>query len=1534
MTKTFQRSILTLTVLFSAIFSAQAKAETYSPPNNYDLCQNAECNYREQTLRTAIEVACSNEGDDTIDFRRWSTSFPGSHVIVVDNQIKPLVIPADCKGKINLIGRNDSNVDVTLDGRNTSTNQCVLTIESKGNLIQDINIVGSGGKGLCISGSDNRVARTYIGRQRIAKVNNGNRIGIEVTGASNSIYESIVVASTSHGVILNSDGNTLSKDFIGTTAENETSRTRSASFGNGGDGVQVNGSYNRIGGSPTLKNWVTSNKGTGIAITGGAESEFNDLGFNTIYGNTKLGIDLGNDGVTQPGSCSNGPNACLAYPTQARSEPNGTNSYLLQAVAPAGSEVQVYIVNANDNDTNGEGQLLLGKVNVPAGPANETRSFSYNINSPLLEEGVKVSMLTSRASVSDRGNLINTSEFSGVITLSDSPSGLPDPRPPAPGDCGNGVVDANEDCDDGNTANGDCCNSICQFDAEGTECDDSNAGTDNDQCDGAGTCVGIPPGGIVCGDNILNKGPIVQATNPNATTNTSPFQSIVDRIRDAINPLPNLPTPPSFNIPGVEECDDGNTSNGDCCNSVCQFEADGSNCDDGNPNTDNDQCNGQGTCQGTTVGNGEVCGNGLLNGNPQLPLSPIQKISDFFRDRFNITPDIDLGPLDPNREQCDDGNTANGDCCSATCGFDPSGTSCDDGNAGTTNDQCNGQGECVGTPPGGDPCGSGVVTGNEQCDDGNTANGDCCNSTCQFEAQGSTCDDANANTTSDQCDGAGECGGTPTGPTDCDPTNLIATAVSSQQIDLSWVDNCDNESGFYVERAKGACTAANLSFEQVGSTGININIYHDLGAPTPPLDSETTYCYRVRAFFPGADYSNYTNLDDATTFAAPVDLPRGPTHLIATAISSSQIDVNWVDDSNNETGFELWRSQGDCSNFVLLTNSIPANVTTYVDSGLQPSTLYCYRVRAFNPVGASNFSNADDATTFPAPTNVPTPATNLNATAVSSAQIDVTWDDNADNEDGYKLERSEHPQCEQGLGFVELNVPLGANTTSYNDTGLDANKRYCYRVRPYNSQGNGAYSNIDDATTLPIPTTAPNAPINLNATGVTSSRIDVQFVDTSDNETGFVLERANGACADNNPFAAVANLPASQGINGAVHYSDTGLPPNTVFCYRVRAENQVGPSAYSNTDDASTQPIPTSVPLQPIDLVANATGPHQITVTWTDASNNEDEYVIQRAPGLCSAGNPFAEIASIPAVPGSGSTVTFIDNTVDDNTSYCYRVIAHNVAGDSLPSNTDDATTPPEAACLAGDVDNDNICDDNLEPDGDDQSGEGPDGTDTDGDGTPDAGDTDTDSDTIADEDEEGDGDVNTPPVDTDNDGTPDFRDEDSDNDGVPDEEEAGDNDPNTPPVDTDGDGTPDFQDTDSDNDGVLDGENGTPIDNCRIVVNPDQVDSDGNGRGDACDPVACDPGSNPQDVDCDGVPNDSDNCPNVFNPGQEDDDEDGIGNVCDPTPQGNTPLFPSLQGSGCSLANTTAQTASNLIPLGMILMPGLFMGMIRRRNK
>ncbi|HKK73050.1 MAG TPA: LamG-like jellyroll fold domain-containing protein [Candidatus Krumholzibacteria bacterium] len=95
------------------------------------------------------------------------------------------------------------------------------------------------------------------------------------------------------------------------------------------------------------------------------------------------------------------------------------------------------------------------------------------------------------------------------------------------------------------------------------------------------------------------------------------------------------------------------------------------------------------------------------------------------------------------------------------------------------------------------------------------------------------------------------------------------------------------------------------------------------------------------------------------------------------------------------------------------------------------------------------------------PTDPPLAPTGLAATAVSPAQIDLSWTDNAGNELGYEIERS---TSGAGGPFAPVDTTF-ANATTYSDVGLTASTEYCYRVRAYNSVGSSSTTTVQCATT-------------------------------------------------------------------------------------------------------------------------------------------------------------------------------------------------------------------------------------------------------------------------------------------------------------------------------------------------------------------------------------------------------------------------------------------------------------------------------------
>jgi hypothetical protein len=101
-------------------------------------------------------------------------------------------------------------------------------------------------------------------------------------------------------------------------------------------------------------------------------------------------------------------------------------------------------------------------------------------------------------------------------------------------------------------------------------------------------------------------------------------------------------------------------------------------------------------------------------------------------------------------------------------------------------------------------------------------------------------------------------------------------------------------------------------------------------------------------------------------------IPVAPSNLSASAASSTQINLTWTDNSNNETSFKVERAKGfgvpvQFTTTYSQVSEVSANVTFLSDTALTPSTTYFYRISATNSAGDSVYSNEVIATTPASP---------------------------------------------------------------------------------------------------------------------------------------------------------------------------------------------------------------------------------------------------------------------------------------------------------------------------------------------------------------------------------------------------------------------------------------------------------------------------------------------------------------------------------------------------------------------------------------
>jgi hypothetical protein len=292
--------------------------------------------------------------------------------------------------------------------------------------------------------------------------------------------------------------------------------------------------------------------------------------------------------------------------------------------------------------------------------------------------------------------------------------------------------------------------------------------------------------------------------------------------------------------------------------------------------------------------------------------------------------------------------------------------------------------------------------------------------------------------------------------------------------------------------------------------------------------------------------------------------------LAGSSSSNTEVTLTWNNISNITVSFELLRStSSDFSGAITIPIADPTR-TNFVDTGLAQDTTYYYKIKGIYPSNQeSDFSNTASVLTAD---NLNAPS-NFSGTATSNTEIDLSWTDSSNNEDGFKIYRS----TTSGVQGSEI-ADLPAGTQSYSDSNLLDTTTYYYEIVSYNSRATSTsiLTSVQTQSGLVDPT------LTASQSG---NSITLSIGDNTNIETSFTIERSSSSASVG--FTAIASIPSGGTGTGSIIYSNSfdddgsgnnqlataNLVVNTTYYYRVKAATSLGDTAYSNVETVTYSSI-------------------------------------------------------------------------------------------------------------------------------------------------------------------------------------------------------------------------------------------------------------------------------------------------------------------------------------------------------------------------
>ena len=423
----------------------------------------------------------------------------------------------------------------------------------------------------------------------------------------------------------------------------------------------------------------------------------------------------------------------------------------------------------------------------------------------------------------------------------------------------------------------------------------------------------------------------------------------------------------------------------------------------------------------------------------------------------------------------------------------------------------------------------------------------------------------------------------------------------------------------------------------------------------------------------GGSFVAIPNTAFAGSFTPAGTPPARPTNVTASATAYNKVSVGWTDNSNNETGFEVYRSTSGGGALTIVGTTVP-NATSFIDSSVSGSTTYFYQVQAVNVYGGSGFDSASLGGVSYAYYQGPftslaglssltpvftgqlnnfslspsTTTTNfafkfmgfVNIPTAGSYTFYTTSDDGSDlyiggYDSAHLVVKNDFEQgATQRSGTVSLTQGRYPIYVTYFQAGGGYSLAVAYKgpgIAQQNIPDSALYDKASMTTTPALPA-IPSAPYGVVATALSSSKVSVSWRDSSATVTGYQIYRSIGDTVHYISFASVTA--------GTVSFTDTALFSNQAYYYKIVAGGVAGNSGYSPVSSVTTPDNLPVITMLPVNEQARYGTTTVFKVSATSVNSGALTFTAGNLPSFASFtdnGNGTGALTVTPAAANAGN---------------------------------------------------------------------------------------------------------------------------------------------------------------------------------------------------------------------------------------------------------------------------------------------------------